>query len=54
MISGEQAVREFTVELVGSEVRDVAVGSKVLVNQMVCSQVGDFWLCAEPHILGML
>lgn len=48
------AVREFTVEQVGPEVRDVTMGSRVLVNLLVCSQVGEFYLCAEPHVLGAL
>lgn len=46
------AVREFTVEQVGPECRDVTVGSRVLVNSLVCSQVGEWYLCSEPHVLG--
>lgn len=54
VIATEKAVREFTVEQVGPEVRDVSVGSRVLVNLLVCSQVGEFYLCSEPHVLGTL
>lgn len=46
------AVREFLVEQVGPEVRDVTVGSRVLVNSLVCSQVSGWYLCSEPHVLG--
>ncbi len=46
------AVRTGTVVAVGPECREVTVGQGVVVNLLVAHQVEDWYLVAEPQILG--
>ena len=48
-----QAIREAEVLAVGPECRDVQVGQVVIVNRLVLTQIGEQYLTAESHILGI-